>query len=738
MMDQRRRRARTEVDVFALVGQRAEADPQIGIFSPSLPELAVEPAGPDLWADLTERIDLSLFRPVLASDIEIRIFRLRWGNDYAVAANPRALVHLTLEVWEAELAQRLDGSRTVGELIVERLEADGDLNAEAVVDLVQILNANGFLEPRAVEFPTLLATAIEPKGRRHRFQRFVRTFSVEWNGADAFVRRVYLGGLRHLFNPVVASLLVLIAVGGFVSFIVVEHAGRYTLGGKAAPLESVVLIVLGWGLTFSHELGHAAVLIHHDRRIKNAGFMLYFGSPSFFVDASDGLMLERGTRVIQSFAGPFAEFAVAGASSLLLFFLPEGGLAELLFRFSLLNYFVIFLNLIPLLELDGYWILSDLIQVPDLRPRSLEFTQHELVHKLWKRERFTPQEVGLAVYGLAGIAFTLFAVWMAAYFWRETFGTLISGLWRGGTGSRLLLLVLVLVLAGPVVRGVANLFRALFRRARSLVRKIRFRLETGWRIEAAELIDALPAFEDLPGSILSDLAGRVVLRDILPGQAVMRQGDRATAFYVVRRGTFNVETEHPETGDVQLLGTLGRGESFGEIGLLENSRRQATVRAVGEGEVFEVDKGTFDRLLADPINAPRFGPTLQALAELRELPVFAHLGTERLAELLAHGGWVTFSAGDILMEQGAIGDAFYAVASGRADVVIDGALVGTVVAGGFAGELALLRDAPRAATVTARTSMRAFRLDREGFDALIAEAFSHGTLRTAKPSTWEH
>jgi putative peptide zinc metalloprotease protein len=738
MVDKRRRRAHADGDVFELVGRRVAADPQTGVFAPALADVSDAPAGQDLWADLTERLDLSLFRPVLASDIEIRIFRLRWGNDYAVAANPRALVHLTLEVWEAELAQRLDGSRTVGELIVERLEADGDLNADAVVDLVQILSSNGFLEPQMVEFTKLVAGAMEPKGLRHRVQRFVGTFSFEWNGADRFVRRMYRGGLRWLFNPVIAAILVLIAVGGFVAFVVVEHAGRYTLGGKAAPLESVVLIVLGWGLTFSHELGHAVVLIHHDRRIKNAGFMLYFGSPSFFVDASDGLMLDRGTRVIQSFAGPFAEFAVAGASSLLLFVLPEGGLAELLFRFSLLNYFVIFLNLIPLLELDGYWILSDLIQVPDLRPRSLEFTQHELLHKLRRRERFTPQEVGLAVYGLAGIAFTLFAVWMAAYFWRETFGTLISGLWRGGTGSRLLLLVLVLVLAGPVVRGMANLVKAVYRRGRSVVRKIRFRLETGWRIEAAELIDALPAFEDLAGEILSDLAGRVVLRDILPGQAVTRQGDRATAFYVVRRGTFNVETEHPETGDVQLLGTLERGESFGEIGLLENSRRQATVRAVGEAEVFEIDKGTFDRLLADPINAPRFGPTLQALAELRELPVFAHLGTERLAELLSHGEWVSFSAGDVLMEQGDIGDAFYAVASGRADVLVDEAPVGTVMAGGFAGELALLRDAPRAATVTARTSMRAFRLDREGFDALIAEAFSHGTLRTAKPSTWEH
>lgn len=736
-MGKRKQRPHTDVDVFERVGECVATEPDAGVFAPSLSDATGETAY-DIWTDLTDRLDPSLLRPTLAADIEIRIFRLRWGNDYAVAANPRDLLHLTLEVWEAELAQRLDGTRTVGELIVERLSEDGDLDTDLVVGLIRILDSNGFLEPHEVDVPKTLREALEPRGLRHSVHRFAKTFESRWDGADLFVRRLYQGGLRWLFTPAVAAMMALIAIAGFISFVVVQHSGRYSLGSRAAPLDSIMLILLGYVLTFSHELGHAVVLVHHGRRVKSAGFALYFGSPAFFVDASDGLMLDRGPRIMQSFAGPFAEFVLAGASSLLLSFLHPGGLAELLYRFSLLNYFVIFLNLVPLLELDGYWILSDVIQVPDLRPRSLEFTQHELWHKIRARQRFSPQEVGLAAYGLAGIAFTVFAVWMAVYFWQETFGNLISSLWHGGVGSRVLLVVLVLALGGPVVRGIGNLARAVYRRARSIERKIRFRLETGWRVQAAEMIDALPAFEDLPETLLSDLAGRVVLRDVLAGQAVTRQGDRATAFYVIRRGRFNVETEHPETGDIQLLATLGPGESFGEIGLLQNSLRQATVRAVDEGEVFVVDKGTFDRLLADPIAAPTFGPTLQALAELRDLQVFAHLGTERLSELLSHGGWVSFTAGEHLVEQGAVGDAFYAVASGRADVLVQGKVVGEVAAGGFAGELALLRDVPRSATVTARTPMRAFRLSREGFDALIAEAFAQGSLRTANPATWDH
>jgi CRP-like cAMP-binding protein len=472
--------------------------------------------------------------------------------------------------------------------------------------------------------------------------------------------------------------------------------------------------------------------------VKSAGFLIYFGAPAFFVEATDSLMLDRRQRIVQASAGPFMELVIAGIASLVIFAFPDGPLADLLYRFALLNYIVIFMNLVPLLELDGYWILSDLIQVPDLRARSLEFIQHDLWHKTRVRERLTPQEWGLGAYAVAGIAFTIFSFWTGWIFWREIFGDLVTSLWREGIGSRILLLLLAAFLAGPVVRGLLNLARATWRRIRALVRSIRFKLETSWRVEAAELIDALPAFDDLPEDVLSDLAGRIRLRILNPGEPVFRQGDRPDAFYLVRTGSVQIEDEDPETGDVRVLRTMARGESFGEMGLLGAHRRQATVRAVGEVELFEVDKGTFDRLLAEDMRAPDFGPTMQALLELRELPVFHGLDSDRLNDLLEHGDWVTVTPGEEIVAQGAAGDRFYAIASGRADVLRDGNVIGTVSKGMYFGEIALLRAVPRTATVVAQTSMRLFALDREGFELVVADAFRRGTLRPAADRVWQH
>jgi CRP-like cAMP-binding protein len=285
---------------------------------------------------------------------------------------------------------------------------------------------------------------------------------------------------------------------------------------------------------------------------------------------------------------------------------------------------------------------------------------------------------------------------------------------------------------------VLTLTRTLVKRVRDTSRRIRFRSERGWRIEAAELIDALPAFDDLPEDVLSDLAGRVTLVPVRPGHVVFRQGDHAEAFFVVRKGEVAVEDVDPGTGDTRVLRTLKGGESFGELGLLGSATRSATVRAVDDVELFRVDKEAFDRLLADEIDAPNFGPTMQSFAELRALAPFRALITEDLEQLLRHGSWIDLVPNQTAITEGEPGDAFYVVGSGQLEVIRDGARRATLGPGDHFGEVALLNDAPRNATVVARTPVRAFRLDREGFDEVVAQTFRRAPADRAPDRTMEH
>jgi hypothetical protein len=113
----------------------------------------------------------------------------------------------------------------------------------------------------------------------------------------------------------------------------------------------------------------------------------------------------------------------------------------------------------------------------------------DLFRKIRHREHFTKQDVGLALYGTLGVAFTIFALYSSYRYWKTLFGPLVTRLWDGGTYTRILLIALAVVVIGPVVRGRS---RGSFDRPSDLgaFRRIRFRSETRWRVEAAELTDA--------------------------------------------------------------------------------------------------------------------------------------------------------------------------------------------------------------------------------------------------------
>jgi CRP-like cAMP-binding protein/Zn-dependent protease len=684
------------------------------------------PAG--IWEELSARVDPARFRPRLAADVELKEFHPRLGNPYGMIGNPRDLVHFRLEADEVELVQRMDGTRTVKELVLERFQDSGDLELDPVVELVRELQEGGFLDPPPTDVQAALRRAMNPSRVRTKLREFVKTLSIEWSGAERLVVFLYRYGVRWFFTAPAIVLGAILSAIGLWAFVSLVRGGQFSLSGHSLAGEFLILIFLNYSLTFLHELGHAVVLVHYRRRVKSAGFMIYFGSPAFFIESSEVLMLEPRKRIVQASAGPFAELMVAGAASILALAFPEAPISGVLYKFAVLNYFVLTMNLIPLIELDGYFILADLIQVPNLRPRAVTFVRYELIQKIRDREPWRRVEAGLVLYGVLGIAFGIFSIYSGIFFWREIFGSLIADLWAGGPITQVMLVALGILVAGPIVRGGLALLRTLGRRVRGVWRGFRFRLEKPWRVEAAELIDSLPLFEEVTEEVLNDLAGRVRLRSIGSGQPVVRQGDRPDAFYVVRQGLLEVIEEDPERGTERTLGTLGRGESFGELGLLERAPRTATVRAAEPSEVFQVDKGTFDQLLADMADVPDFTPTLQAAAELRSLAPFAHLDPAGISELLEHGSWLMIPAGETVVREGEIGDAFYAIQSGQVEVVRDGERVRILGPGGFFGEVALLLDVPRTATVRAVTAVRAFRLDREGFDRLVGDAFRRGTL----------
>jgi len=104
---------------------------------------------------------------------------------------------------------------------------------------------------------------------------------------------------------------------------------------------------------------------------------------------------------------------------------------------------------------------------------------------------------------------------------------------------------------------------------------------------------------------------------------------------------------------------------------------------------------------------------------LRAIPIFSPLSPPVLEGLAARLEPVGVAAREGIVLQGDPGDRFYIVASGEVEVSIDGQAQGTLGPGEHFGEIALLRNVPRTATVTARTDVELFALEREDFLAAV-------------------
>ncbi len=125
------------------------------------------------------------------------------------------------------------------------------------------------------------------------------------------------------------------------------------------------------------------------------------------------------------------------------------------------------------------------------------------------------------------------------------------------------------------------------------------------------------------------------------------------------------------------------------------------------------------------VDAAVTAPPAAALELLRSIPIFAPLQPRELERLARAAEEVRLSEGATVFEEGQQGDRFFAISEGRVVVESRGAPLRELDAGSFFGEIALLRDVPRTATVRALTPLRLLALDRKTFvDTVTGHAAS--------------
>lgn len=232
---------------------------------------------------------------------------------------------------------------------------------------------------------------------------------------------------------------------------------------------------------------------------------------------------------------------------------------------------------------------------------------------------------------------------------------------------------------------------------------------------------------------LAAVQRRVAATAYEPGSVVVRQGEPGEHFYIVTGGRAEVCVEQPD-GHMLPVDTLVAGQYFGEMALLGRRPRRATVRAAADSplEVVALDGNAFNQLVE---SSPDLRQELQQIISLREMQSRVETlgdiarddsGREELRRLTAGAPTRTFAPGESIIHQGDLGEVFYFILEGEVEVSIRRGEGEVIIdrhgPGAYFGELALLGDRRRTATVRAAASgaARLLELDAVAFAALTS------------------
>jgi putative peptide zinc metalloprotease protein len=295
------------------------------------------------------------------------------GDPITVLKDPARGAYFQLSPQGRFLWDRLDGDRSLRELALEYFVAYRSLALDGIATILEALVQAGFVEVPAARAD--VAPAPAASGLARRFLNAARRaveWRIGWRGVDAPIDTLYRRGGRWLCTPAAVVALLLLGAAGLAA--VVLHApelGGLLGGGRELLWLLLALVPIQLVGTALHEVGHALAVKRYGREVREAGIGWYWYGPMAYVDTSDIWACPRGPRIAVSLAGPLASVAAAGLAALLAAALPGDTISLILWQAALIYYLTALLNLNPLLELDGYYVLMDLLERPRLRSQSL-------------------------------------------------------------------------------------------------------------------------------------------------------------------------------------------------------------------------------------------------------------------------------------------------------------------------------------------------------------------------------
>lgn len=216
------------------------------------------------------------------------------------------------------------------------------------------------------------------------------------------------------------------------------------------------------------------------------------------------------------------------------------------------------------------------------------------------------------------------------------------------------------------------------------------------------------------------------------GSVIFQKNDYTNSFYSIVEGSVSIEAT-TSTG-AAIAFDLGKGEFFGEMGLLSGRRRTATVRAGKRTLLLETPRRTMLKLIASVESVRKSLDKVMMRRAVRQY-LSATIRESEVDYLVESATIKKFKANEALFNQGDTADGLYLIRRGSVTVSRQVAgkeiVLSYVAAGNYVGEMALMSDAPRSATVRAAVPTEVIMLEAKRFTEVMS---SHSTVRATVDS----
>uniref|UniRef100_A0A667Y9Y4 cAMP-dependent protein kinase type II-alpha regulatory subunit n=1 Tax=Myripristis murdjan TaxID=586833 RepID=A0A667Y9Y4_9TELE len=211
---------------------------------------------------------------------------------------------------------------------------------------------------------------------------------------------------------------------------------------------------------------------------------------------------------------------------------------------------------------------------------------------------------------------------------------------------------------------------------------------------------------------------------VKPEEHIIDQGDDGDNFYVIEKGVYDIFVQ--KDGVSVCVGKYDNKGSFGELALMYNTPRAATIIATEEGALWGLDRATFHRLIVR--NNAKKRRMYEAFIEC--VPLLKCLELSERMKIVDVLGAKAFEDGERIIMQGEMADCFYIVESGEVKIMIKSKTkagqegnteveVARCTRGQYFGELALVTNKPRAASVYAVGETKCLVIDIQAFERLL-------------------